>query len=373
MSGITIDQAIEKVVDQRRTRQDIQVPISKLGMESNGRELVCTIDGQDYIPTEHAMRQMASWMNVSHAVLKQYTNPVLKQNGDIRYKRDARDMDLLVSLFKNGIRDGRVEPDKEFKFRTYTDGTLRAMVSDRYAIIDNVWYLEMLKGAFSDYAEQPLFEHWRGDADTIYGDLRIPAISHTSNDSDYGGMLFIGNCEIGKARISICPAVWRMICTNGMMGWGRGQRWSKVHRGEVDLKVLAGDITAKINETVPTLMNGINALLGTKDRKFEANPSELIAQVANEYKLSTGGTGQAVQVLDQYGKHESAFRNLFGIVNAVTRTAQLQKDPAEQFRLEEVGGQLTNLDSKQWDRLNTVAMALGKEKVEKTYGIVSSS
>ena len=368
---ITIDQAIDKVLDARRTRQDIQVPASRFNVSTNGKNVIANINGREYVPTEHALKQMANWTGVSHSVLRQYCNPVTNQNGSVRYERDERDMELLVNLFENGMRDGRVNPDKEFKFRTYNDGTLRAMVSDRYAIIDNVWYLEMLKDAFSDHAEQPVFEHFRGDADTIFGDLRVPAISKTDSDSDYGGMLFIGNCEIGKHRIAITPAVWRQVCTNGMMGWAKEQRWSKVHRGEIDLTKLANDITCKIDESIPILNEGITKLLEAKNMALKANPSEIIAQIAYNYKLSTGQTSQAVESVTQYGTHESNFRNLFGIVNAVTRAAQLQKDPAEQFRLEEIGGRLISLNDKEWNRLNQSAMSLDKEKVDKAYGIVA--
>lgn len=369
---LTIDQAIDKVVDERRARQDHEIPLKAFSMslDANGENIVGTIDGQDYVPTEHCVKQMATWMGVSHAVLKQYLNPVYNQNGTVRYNRDRTDRELLLALFKNGIRDGRIDPNKVFKFRTYTDGTLRAMLSDRYAIIDNVWYLEHLKNVFGGYTEEPVFEHFRGDADTIGGNLRVPAISQTGNDSDYGGMLFIGNCEIGKRRISIAPAVWRQICTNGMMGWAPGQAWSKVHRGDIDLVGLAQSITAQIEKTIPLLADGISALMATQQLALTAKPSEVIAQVALDHKLTTGMNGQSVQVMSEYRDHERQFRNLFGIVNAVTRAAQLQ-DSDEQFRLEEIGGLLTQLSDKGWTRLNTIASSMKEETRNKVFGVVS--
>ena len=370
--AITIDQAIDKVVDARRARQDFEIPMREfsLSLDANGENIVGTIDGQDYVPTDHCLRQMATWMGVSHAVVKQYLNPVLNQNGSVRYNRDRTDRELLVALFKNGIRDGRIDSNKVFKFRTYTDGTLRAMLSDRYGIIDNVWYLEYLKGVFSDYSEEPMFEHWTGDADTIGGNLRIPSVSHTGNDSDYGGMLFIGNCEIGRKRISITPSVWRQICTNGLMGWGKGQTWSKVHRGDIDLAGLADDISAKIEETIPILNKGIEVLINTQNFGFVTKPAEIVAQIALDHKLSTGLNGQAIQTVNEYITHESGFRNLFGIINAITRVAQHQ-EADEHFRLESVAGELAQLDKTGWQRLNAIAGNMKEEQRNKVFGIVA--
>ena len=380
--SITFDQAIDNVLDQRRQRQDIQIPLKEfsLSLDANGNNIVGTIAGKDYVPTAHCLKQIATWMGVSHAVLRQYLNPVMDikmrkgvAHDVIRYERDQVDLELLVALFKNGIRDGRVDPEKEFKFRTYTDGTLRAMVSDRYAVIDNVWYINHLRNVCKTLGgDEPKFEHWGGDADTIYGNLLIPSTAHTGTDSDYGGMLAIGNCEIGKHRIAITPSVWRMVCTNGMMGWRANQTWSKVHRGEIDLVTLASDIDNKIRETVPILHEGITALLKSKDMPITSRPSEVIAQIADDYKLSYGANGQARQVLTEYADHEASFCNLFGIINAITRTAQ-SYEPAEQFRLEAIGGELVQLGQGDWASVNTLASNMKMEKRDKIYGRVTAS
>ena len=378
--AITFDQAIDKVLDERRTRQDIQIPLEQfnLGLDADGKNIVGTIDGRDYVPTTHALKQMANIMDVSHAVLNKLLEPATKTqmrkgitSEVVKYNRDQTDRELLVALFKNGIRDGRVDPKKEFKFRTYTDGTLRAMLTDKYAIVDNIWYINHLREVCKTLGgDEPKFQHWGGDADTIYGNLLMPSSLRTGSDSDYGGMLSIKNCEIGKARISITPAVWRQICTNGMMGWARGQTWSKVHRGDIDLHGLADDITFKINETVPILNEGIDSLINTQTLALTAKPSEVIAQIALESKLSSGMSGQAVRIVDEYGKHEAGFRNMFGIINAITRAAQTY-DPAEQFRLEEIGGELLQLGQGGWESLNRRAADMKKEQRDKILGHVA--
>lgn len=370
----TISAAIDNVLDERRNRKDFSIPLKEfsLSLDTDGKNIVGCIDGRDYVPTLHCMKQMAKWHNLPWGIVKSLMNPLCKPNGEVIAQRDSVDLGLLVSLFKNGVRDGRVDPNKTFKFRTYGDGTLRAMLSDIYAIIDNVWYLEHLDGVFAGWDAPPYFEHWNTDGDTIHGNLRIPGIEATKDDGEHGGMLFIGNCEIGTQRISIAPAVWRQICTNGMMGWAKGQMWDKVHRGAVDLKSLAAEITSKVGEKINLVRDGIEVLQATREHEFVkgVKPSQIIAQVAEQFNLTTGQKGQAVKMVEEYVNHESGFRNLYGIINAVTRTAQTQP-AAEQHRLETVGGSLAQLNPAGWNRLNVLAGSMAEEKYNKILGRVA--
>ena len=373
---ISFSDAIDKVLDERRERQDIQIPISKfsLSLNADGNEIVGTIDGQDYVPTEHCLKQMATWMGVSHAVLKQYMNPVLNQNGTVKYERDQTDLELLVALFKNGVRDSRIDPKKEFKFRTYNDGTLRAMLSDRYAIIDNVWYLEHLANVFKAIGgDEPGFVHWRGNADTLYGNLLIPDSIRKENDSDYGGMISVSNCEIGKRRLSLLPSVFRGICTNGcIFGLKRlANRISQVHRGDVNLTKLATSIHDGVDELIPMFASGIDKFVAMQDLKLEAMPSNMIAQIAQDHKLTPGGNGQAVAVASQFANYEKDSRNLFGIVNAITRAAQ-DYNPSEHVRLDEIAGVLMDHTEHSWKLYNSRANGMSEDQKNKIFGIVAA-
>jgi len=368
--------AIDKVLDERRERQDIQIPISKfsLSLNADGNEIVGTIDGQDYVPTEHCLKQMATWMGVSHAVLKQYMNPVLNQNGTVKYERDQTDLELLVALFKNGVRDNRIDTKKEFKFRTYNDGTLRAMLSDRYAIIDNVWYLEHLANIFKTVGgDEPGFIHWRGNADTLYGNLLIPDSIRKENDSDYGGMISVSNCEIGKRRLSLLPSVFRGICTNGcIFGLKRlANKISQVHRGDINLTKLTQSIHNGVDTIIPMFADGIDKFVAMQNLKLEAMPSNMIAQIAQDHKLIPGGNGQAVAIASQFASHEKNSRNLFGIVNAITRAAQ-DYDPSEHVRLDEIAGILMDHTEDSWKRYNQRANGMPEDQKNKIFGIVAA-
>ncbi len=371
----TITAAIDKVLDARQNRVDFSIPLKEfsLSLDVDGANIVGCIDGRDYVPTWHCLKQMAKWHNLPLGIVKSLMSPLTKPNGEVIAQRDSTDLGLLVSLFKNGIRDGRVDADKVFKFRTYGDGTLRAMLSDIYAIIDNVWYLEHLSNVFAGWDDTPHFKHFSTDGDTLHGNLYIPGIEANLEDGEHAGMLFIGNCEIGTQRISIAPAVWRQICTNGMMGWAKGQMWDKVHRGAVDLGGLAAEITSQIGSKINLIRDGFDAFQATRAHEFVkgVKASQVIAQVADQFKLTTGVNGQALATVGAYTDHESAYRSLYGIINAVTRVAQTQ-EPAEQHRLEAIGGELCRLDAKRWNALNVVAGSMEEAKYNKILGRVAA-
>ena len=380
---VSFDEAIDKVLDERRERADIQIPLKdfSLSLDVNGDNIVGCIGGVDYKPTMHCLKQMATIMGVSHAVLKQYLNPATKTRtkdkvkfDEVVYERDQTDRELLVALFKNGIRDGRVDPEKEFKFRTYTDGTLRAMLSDRYAYIDNVWYINQLRDAFAEIGgDEPGFVHWRGNADTLYGSLLIPDSLRSDGDSDHGGMLSVSNCEIGKRRLNLTASIFRSLCTNGMIfGLEELEKISKVHRGDIDLVSLRTSLFDGITTAAPLLGGYIDKFLAMKDLELTVKPSEMIAQVAQDYKLSTGSKGQAVATVAQYVEHENANRSLFGIVNAITRAAQ-EYDPAEHVRLDEIGGTLMGFDEKRWESYNQRAAGMSDKQRNKIYGRVAAA
>ena len=84
----------------------------------------------------------------------------------------------MSMLANNALR--RLDPEKKYRLRTYTDGTCRAFVTDRYAPIDNRWYLEQLK----QNLPEGRLSHWRGDEDTIYGNILLDTIIDYGQSDD---------------------------------------------------------------------------------------------------------------------------------------------------------------------------------------------
>lgn len=320
-------------------------------------ELVMVIDHQEFLPTPHAMRQLSgvNFADCGTWTTENLRQPKCNQKGEILYHRDRSDAETIVAILENGRR--RLD-NKQLLFRTRTDGTLRAVMSAStrgYAIIDNRWYLELLK----DVVPGGRLSHWRGDADEIYGNILIPDSIRSETDSDYGGGLSIGNSEIGTRRICQFPWLFRAICMNGNI-WDKtnGKTTNKVHRGKVNLYDLGEMIKNNIIDQIPLTTAMVDTMLATR-RYQMGNISSLAVMAAVSYneKLSKA---QGTAVYRAYGIEPDA--SLFGVINAVTRAGQTL-DNEQWVNFDMIGGKMMQYGDKEWGSLLKKAEGLEAEDI----------
>jgi hypothetical protein len=264
----------------------------------------------------------------------------------------------------------RIDQEKPRLFRTWSDGTLRALLSEQYTIVNNVWFLGVLEKAIPG----GVVSHWNGDADSIYGNILIPDTIRSEPDSDFGGMLSVGNSEIGTRRISSLPSVFRAICMNGCI-WDQesGKGINKVHRGKVDFIALEKLIIENLQEQIPLLPQGIERMLGLRAFGCGDTPTpNLLAQTAIDYSLSKKqvsavyeGWNEEVRIL---GRNDA--RTAYGLTNGITRAGQTLAND-QWVRFDTIGGDFANLDRDGWDRFRSRADNLSTKQVEKRLGTVA--
>ena len=353
------DTVMEKTQTAIDNREDVMVKAGEVVCTVNNDVMqFTTADGRSFTPTDHCLEQFSIRTKVpSSSVMRE----LRKIDG-----YDEQDADLMARLGNNALR--RIDPDKEFRIRTYTDGTARAFVTDKYAPIDNRWYLETLR----EFLPEGRFSHWRGDEDTIYGNILLPDSIMDygqDDDTDYGGMVSVGNCEIGKRRITQTPSLFRAICMNGCI-WGqtKGKDISKVHRGKIDLDSLKVLIAENIEYQLSILPDGIRKFLDTRTQSLnDANVKGVIAAVATDYKLTKK---QATESLEQYLAHETHEQNMFGVINAITRAGQVF-DNDSWVRLDEVGGMLMDTSASRWTNILARAKTYTDKDFEKVYALTA--
>ena len=358
------DEGMEVLERGVAERGDVMVPRGQItpAVNLDGDFVMQLADGREFKPTQHAVNQFGVATFTSTFYLNSLMENPTKHNGQERFQRDEQDADTLVAVCENALR--RVETEKVFRLRTYQDGTLRAFLTEKYAPIDNRWYLEQLQSILPGGR----LSHWRGDADTIYGNILLPdtIIDYgQDDDSDYGGMLSIGNCEIGKRRISQTPSIFRAICLNGCI-WGqtKGKAISKVHRGKINLEGLAVDIRQNIEAQLPLLPDGIERFLGIKIHTAgEVSMKSLVGAVCSDKRLSKK---ESTEVLTQWVKYEKQDRNLFGIVNAITRAGQ-ELDNVGWVKFDELGGNLLDMHEDRWNAIKQRADSYTEKEIEAVF------
>ena len=355
---MSYDDAMENLQRAADDRQDILAPAKNINAIVEDDEFKLQVDGRSLRPTDWASQQFSIRSKVPSSTVIQ----------KLRAQEDAdeQDAEVMMQLANNALR--RLEQDKVFRLRTYTDDTCRAFVTDKYAPIDNRWYLDVLK----DTLPGGRLSHWRGDEDTIFGNVLLPdtIIDYgQDDDSDYGGMLSIGNCEIGKRRISQIPSLFRSICLNGCI-WGQceGKEIKKRHIGEIDLCALRADIEENIEAQLPLLPIGIRKLLDTQSMDADGvRMKNVIAAVAIDNKFSKR---EASEVLSQWATYEREDKNLFGVVNAVTRAGQTF-DAQNWVRFDQIGGQLLEMSPSRWDSTVKRADSLDVKDFDKVFAMAS--
>lgn len=359
----TFDQGLEDLENARRQREDINENLGDAVIKSDGSSLKVMVDGREFNPTHHSLLQLATWLDTPHTLVNVYSTPKLLPNGQVKYQRDSRDIDMIVKALRLGQE--RNKSDKPMLFRTYSDGTLRAVLSDRYAIIDNRWYLEVLRELFPDGR----LSHWRGDADTIYGNVLIPDTLRAEQDSEYGGMLSLSNCEIGKRRLAQYPSIFRAICMNGCI-WDqeKGNVLNRIHRGKINLDDLRKNILDNVNKQIPLMNDHVELFLSMRNRKVTTKVTKLFAQLCED----NGWTkGQLNQVADEYRNFEKVNDpNAFAIINAITRAGQ-KLDNQSWVDFDVIAGKLVHQSANSWEALNLRANALTDEAVAEMYTVAA--
>ncbi len=362
------DDGLEALAQQKANREDILAPRSHMTpeLDSDGKFCFKYVDGREFYPTKHAMNQFGVSTSTSTFFLNSLLDNPTKTNGDEKFERDIQDADTLVTVAKNAMR--RLDADKIFRWRTYKDGTMRAWLSEKYAPVDNMWYMDEIRKILPSGR----LSHWRGDADTIFGNILLPdtIIDYgQSDDSDYGGMLSIGNCEIGKRRISQMPSLFRSICMNGCI-WGqvKGKKVSRVHRGNIVLEDLRLQLQENIEAQLPLLPQGIERMLGIRAMGTDGvRMKNIVAAICKESSLSKK---ESTEVLTQWVNHERDDRNLFGVVNAVTRAGQVFSNESW-VKFDTLGGELVELGENRWKSVVARAASFDQKDFEKVFMVTA--
>jgi len=139
---------------------------------------------------------------------------------------------------------------RDFRVRVRHDDegndVIRAIVSERYGVIDNSEAMDMVVNALPSLKDA-LASHIFNDGDDIYGNVLLPDYMKSEPDSDYGVGIAFRNSEIRNSTFKISPFLFRAICLNGMI-WGRQDAKGEInvnqrHMGKIDLNELQEQVT----------------------------------------------------------------------------------------------------------------------------------
>ncbi|MEM2151423.1 MAG: DUF932 domain-containing protein [Candidatus Bathyarchaeia archaeon] len=124
--------------------------------------------------------------------------------------------------------------EKERRLIRILDGKIRAILSDRYRMIDNY---DLVFLALDEFKKKETVEIYRIDFTEMM--LYIKAIDRTlaesirQEDIVYGGLI-IRNSEVGASALRIEPFILRKVCNNGLI---LPYALKKIHLGRQTLEI----------------------------------------------------------------------------------------------------------------------------------------
>ncbi len=245
------------------------------------------------------------------------------------------------------------------------DGNARAFLSDRYRRIDNYEIAETVLPIIGDmygaYIESCEITEAR-----MYIKVVNPRLTQevTPGDVVQSGML-ITNSEVGLGSMAIQPLVYRLVCSNGMVVNDAATRRYHIGRGNqagedyslYSNETLAADDRAlmlKVQDTVRAVVDQtrfdkvIQMMRMAKDAKITTNSiPQMVELAASDFGITKT---ESEGVLDHLIR--GADLSLYGLANAVTRTAQDVESYDRSTEMESIGYTILGMSADKWRHLN---------------------
>jgi hypothetical protein len=354
LSVMTWDSAFEHLERERGNTIDLRSSFGKLDIinDSTGVALVDET-GRRLTFTESSLDQFSRWIGCGLVLPRKLLTG------------DESDRETLVSVFRNGLR--KIE-SKNNLIRLRTDGTLRAVLSEQYAILDNRWFLEVLRRLIPD----GLVSHFRSpdNCDSMFFNVLIPDSMRAETDSEYGGMLACGNGETGERKLSTCPSVFRAICMNGCI-WDELKGTGiieKIHRGVIDLNALAFVIRDNLTRQIPLVNNGIDSMLATRSIVSDVSPLPAIGSVLRSLAIPglTRVAGDAFLSSFDNQRTETGRVSAFDVIQGLTHAAQTFS-PGLQETTERAAGSAMLWTADRWNNVFAAAKTITESELKSVF------
>lgn len=350
---LSLGQLAQEIERQRKVKLDIIAKESRLEMAvSNGGLPILHVptngDGRDFTLRPHAHGQLAQRLGIP----KKYYDRMLSDAPDLLTRN--------VNTWFGRSEDRRLV--------RVLDQDVRAVLSDRYQRIENDEIAEVALPILMEQPEMQIVSSAITET-RLYIKAVFPRIAGEVKKGDLvqSGVV-ISNSEIGMGAVKIEPLVYRLVCLNGMIsqdlsvkGYHVGRRAAE---GEDVYELLSDEARAADDRAI--LLKARDLIRACADQTRFAKRIEKMKAAAGE--KVTGDPAKAIEVLAQKAaltdaERGSVLRHLieggdlsrWGVLNAVTRSANDHADYDRATELEAMGGQILELGRGEWREIAEAA------------------
>lgn len=347
IAGQSLQSLATQIQTERAMKRDFVVDTKALGMTAEGK-LHFELNGEDmlYTPTRFCTEQICDRVQIP----RKYA------------ERLQAEAPALLATNVNHWFD--TSPEKRM-FRTFTNGQRigRAFLSDRYRPLDNydlaTYVLPKLEQIGCEVKSCQITEtnlYIQAVTPRIKGEVKV-------GDEVYAGIV-LRNSEVGKGSLLLEPMTYHLRCTNGMVlpvtmrkhhvGRGKGGDLDEAVEYFSDATRRADDkaFWMKVCDMVEGTIGNQEAFDITLGRfrkaagvELKESPTKVVELIAERFMLNEG---ESENVLTHLAKGGDLTQ--YGLLNAVTRTAQDADSYDRAIELERVGGQILELKPSDLER-----------------------
>jgi Domain of unknown function (DUF932) len=338
-TGLTLTQMAAKVEAQIAEKRDYVVTSSAVEMTDAGELLVDTDDEVLHLEVTETMHHQLAQATGIHG----------------QYYRKMRETapELIAVNVNHWLQK---QGNRSHVLRTMGNQA-RAFLGGGYEIIDHDQVLMALI---------PELDKFNGDLEILstevtdrklYIKLAFPRLEGEIRTGDIiRSGVTICNSEIGEGGLNVYPANFRLMCTNGMTRMEQGERLTVRHSGSKNRDI--GEILTRERANVKVeqfienftiahdeaaFQRTLTQMRNSTERPIEVSAEELMVRARKHFGLTLDEQKQALEhlLIDED-------LTAYGLMNAVTRTAQDVKSYDRATELESLGSKVLALPQSTW-------------------------
>ena len=249
------------------------------------------------------------------------------------------------------------------------DGNARAFLSDRYQRIDNADVANATLEVFGDFPGLTI-RSTEITENRLYLKATLPGLTRevtgTKRVGDFveAGVM-VTNSEVGQGAVCVSPYALFLVCTNGMVRDG-AKRWAHIG-GRIGGEEMAylSDETVRASDKVDLMMIRDTLKHALSEASFDGWLEKIQAITTQRI---TGDVSKAVEVLGERllfaeTERKTILQNLiegadlsrFGLMNAITATAESVNSYDRATEIEALGQKIVDLTANDWREIAEAA------------------
>jgi hypothetical protein len=343
-TGCTIVELAQELLDQQESKRDFHARTKTLNMLPTGQFRLETTSEEIIMPaTGYAHGQMASKLSIP----KNYYDRMLNNS---------------PQLLAENVNHWLNKSDDTSLIRCLR-GQMRAVLSDRYRIVDNNDILAMVLPELAEMGDGIKIASCQVTDSRMYLKVINTNIEEAISVGDPVQAGFIlSNSEIGNGSVSVEPFIYRLVCTNGLILKDHRQRKNHVGRVTENNDLYAIDTLQAIDDafklklrdlvqnaiSISTFRNAVGDLKIAKTNLITGNPVKAVEVTSKAIGLTESESGLVLNHLIRNGDLSK-----FGMLNAVTRAAEDIESYDRATEIERLGSSVLYLPTSTWREVAT--------------------